>query len=330
MPAFDGSTSYLRRQGRWPGVSSSKKVTGSLWVYRDGTSNETIFNALDASSNVIFSIAFVSSELTITGANAAGAEILNLKADTALGASSWQHYVFSVDLATAAGEMYKNRADDTKAGATLTDDTIAFANIVDTYIGSDGSSSFLDGSLYDLLLWPGQQQALSTETNLLQFVSSDGFTYTGSLTNGEYANPGPTAGTPKPVGYGPGASRPFGGLRPAILFSGSFVDNKGTGGSFSLNGTLDLDRGPASYRQSPVYPTPGERWFDSDRSGFSFPRSETFIERREGHPQVGARMGLPEQDEPFREERGALDLSNLILGYGWEEDQSDDDQLRSW
>jgi hypothetical protein len=41
-------------------------------------------------------------------------------------------------------------------------------------------------------------------------------------------------------------------------------------------------------------------------------------------------MGLPEQDEPFREERGALDLSNLILGYGWEEDQSDDDQLRSW
>jgi len=332
MPAFDGSTSYLRKQGKWKGTASSKKGTLCFWVLRDGTSSETIFNALDGSSNSIFSVSFVATgsvgELRIRAANAAGTDILDMYSDTALEADTYNSYVASWDLGEGLAYVYKMRADDTKAGATVTDDTIAYANIVDTYLGFDGTSSYLDGALYDFLFWPGVYSDLTDEETLLRFISSDGFTYTGDLTNGQYANPGPTSGTPKPVGYGPGGGRPANGIHPTILFSGPFADNRGTGGPFQLNGTLDLDRGPASYRQSALYPTPGERWFDSERSGFSFPRSQTFIERREGHPQVGSRMGITEQDEPFREEDGALDMANLILGN--EEDDSSDDQLGSW
>jgi len=116
------------------------------------------------------------------------------------------------------------------------------------------------------LLWPGITVDPTDADVLRRFVSSDG------LTN--YANPGPTSGTPKPVGYGIGGTDAGGGTEAIIVFNGPFLVNRGTGGAFTVSGTLSSSRPVTSARDNTAWLTPGERWFNSDRSGFSYPRSQ--------------------------------------------------------
>jgi hypothetical protein len=104
----------------------------------------------------------------------------------------------------------------------------------------------------------------------------------------------------------------------------NFQINRGTGQNFTINGTPATSRGPLIYRQSALKPTPGERWFDSEQSGFSYPRSETFIEQREGIPSYGKRLGKDERDEKTRQERPGLSFSQIILGTPGLEDDSED------
>jgi hypothetical protein len=192
----------------------------------------------------------------------------------------------------------------------------------------DGTSKF-DGKLYDLLLWPGTFVDISDADNLKYLVSSDG--RTNADTGYEYQKYEPTG--VKPVGYGHDFSFPTTGVRPAIAFSVGFTLNRGTGGPFTLNGTFESQSSPDNpngYRGAARWATPGQRWFDSERSGFSYPRAETFIEDREGHPDLGKRMGLDERDEETRDigPLRAASVSTLVRGG----DEQDDEDTRgpSW
>jgi hypothetical protein len=325
---FDGSATVLSRSATLARLAGSKKVTVAGWGRLESDAASAAHYILYGASvsNVRLAVYTDSShKLVVSGYNSSNTEILHLITTNALTLAAWFHFVASADLSAGTGHFYINGSDDQATGSTtLTDDTIAFgANANAWYVGAAVNTTYWDGRLYDLGLWR-EYVDVSDADNLAGFISSDGVTDTSYTPDATHLNPGPTAGTRKPVGYGAFASAPTSGTRPAIFFSGGFTSNRGTGGPFALNGTIDQETGPDIYRQSALYATPGKRWFDSERSGFSYPRSKTFIERREGHPNFGARMGVDERDEKGRHERPSHTFARLLFHDDVEARESED------
>ena len=154
-----------------------------------------------------------------------------------------------------------------------------------------------------------------------KFISSDGLAITGTatVTAGDYANPGPTPGTRKPVAYSPELGR------PAVFFTGGFTHNMGSGGPFDATVAFAEDlTEPAAYRQSGAPGArPGERSFDSEKSGFTYPRHKTFLEQRE-IPGYGLRMGLDERSGKTRDDNSGYRLSHWIFQDREEDDEESD------
>jgi hypothetical protein len=217
-----------------------------------------------------------------------------------------------------------NRTSDLTAN-TYTDDTLAFYRGQKLGVGATGNAgaSPWNGEIAEVLFYPGVYLDLSVASVAANFASSDG--QDESRVDQHRQNPGPDAG-PKQVGYGATGSLPSGGTNPYVYVSGNFEINKGTGPNFDINGAPTASRGPLIYRQSALRSTPGERWFDSERSGFSYPRSETFIEQREGISSFGKRLGKDEEDAPTRQERPGLSFSQIILGTPGLEDDSEENR----
>ena len=335
---FDGSVysgGSLTRTGPLNGVSSSKKGTVSGWIKMDEDADPNIILdgtlvTNDFGNFVVGRISrtwthpsfgtSVRQKLYIYGTNSSGTKILELlSSNTLTSADGWTHFVASWDLENSLAHLYIDRTDDLNdTNKTLTYDTIAYYQSgivwgVGCHLGTWGGGAqptppnqFMNGYVDDLLFWPGVYVDLSDEDVLRKFISSDG------LTN--YGNPGPI--TLGPVGYGVDGSNPT-GCPPAIFFNGSFSHNRGTGGAFTTNGTLSLVRSPSAYRYHATYPTPGERWFDSDRGSFSYPRSR-MVRQRAGHK--GLRVGVDEVDEPDRDDLRELDIPSIIFG---EEDREE-------
>ena len=83
---------------------------------------------------------------------------------------------------------------------------------------ADFGTPLFTGDIADVYIAPGQFIDFSVEANRRKFISADG----------------------KPVDLGSNCSTPT-GTAPAVCFSGnasSFGTNKGTGGAFTLTGTL--------------------------------------------------------------------------------------------
>lgn len=311
---FDGSAHKLRRDASLFGVSTSGKFTVSGWIWSDGvTTSDGILTAGPSAAGKFVLTLTSAGELQVV-CRKPGATTIVVQCTTsgeALEDSAWHHFVISCDLSVPVFQCYVDRVASTVTETTLTaSETIDFESPEAWAVGCNiAETLFADFALEDLVFKAGEYVDLSDAANLELFVSSDGRTASGDLF---WQNCGPNAGV-KPVGYGVGAPI-FNGKTADIHFSNVFQNNKGTGGEFVVSGLpfdapseeIDVYRAAAHYDQR-------ERWFDSELTGFSYTRSRTFIEQREGHPKKGLRMGVDEMDEPFRQERPADTLNQLLF-----------------
>jgi hypothetical protein len=322
---FDGTDDYVD-QSALRGVADTKQLTLSLWF--KGTTDAANLFQVDGSASVRFALTIESStgKLVVIARNSANTILWAAKTATDYTDDAWHHVVVTTDLANTTAYIYVDRVDDTVSSVGPSDGTIDLTGGTAWTIGANngGTPNWFTGEMDDVLFFDDYFLDVTDDDELTKVVSSDGRTHA-TRSDQHWQNAGPDRGV-KPVGYGDGGKAVTGDQKAKILLSGNFQINRGTGGNFTVSGTPDGSRGPEIYRQSALRPTQGERWFDSEQSGFSYPRSETVIEQREGSPSYGKRLGKDEVDDEFRQERPGLSFKQLVFDMPGLEDDSDEDR----
>ena len=323
---FDGSDDYVQLNSNFSNLASSKLLTCSFW-FKTSSTNMNILQAVNSGGNR-FSIAVenTTGKLVVVARNSSNTTLYAAKTATNYADGNWHHAAISLSLGSTLSNIYVDRTSDEVVSTGPTDGTIDWAGVTEWIIGanSGGTANFFTGELDDFVLFTDYYLDVTDATELNKIVSSDTRTHA-TRSDIHWQSPGPDSG-PKQVGYGSDGSK-ISELNPPVLMLGkNFQINRGSGANFTVNGSPAASRGPLIYRQSALRPTPGERWFDSERSGFSYPRSETFVEDREGLPGYGKRMGLDEKDETTRQERPGLSFARIILGTPGLEDDSEDNR----
>lgn len=219
---FDGVDDFLERAGGLTGAANSQLMTFSCWVRRRGSTiggrliaAVTALNGGTGASRIV--LVSGTNVFNARGLNAAAATILDISASAAPSVEVWTNYLVSVDLSNAAKRhLYVNDVSDLVV-TTYTNDTMDFT-MADWGVGGypDGTSLF-EGDLADLWFAPGVYIDFSVEANRRKFVTAD----------------------LSPVSLGATGNTPT-GTAPLVFMSGTtWQTNKGTGGGFTLNGTLD-------------------------------------------------------------------------------------------
>ncbi len=312
---LDGSTDYYLRSAGLKGAADGKVGTFACWLKRASTpgSVENLFSISQGSSERFFVRRTAADTIEIGGSNASGSSIM-LFASSALATttdSDYRHLAVSWDLANSNFQVFIDRTSSLGTTTTQTDDNIDYTgDTAALFARSHDGARFWNGDVSEVYLDITTRLDLSSSDVLGRLVSQDNTSNSqGSFLKSE---PGDQF---KPVGYGHDVSLPT-NKRPLVYVSGtstSMGQNRGTGGDFVMQGTPAFDEGPTSYRHHARFATHGRRWFASDRSGFLYPRQDTFIERREGIPSQGERLGQDERDARTRNERPGITFSSLIF-----------------
>ncbi len=212
---FDGTT-YLTRGASPTGLVDGKAATISFWprVTADATTMYLIANA--TVTNVRFLVQRAGNNRWLCfGRNAANTAILSMSTNSTSHVASGgrRHVIFSFDLAAGTGFCYVDGASSLLAGATLTNDTIDFAN-GNFAIGADAAgNSKLSADVAELIFHPAFID-ISVSANLQKFRTLDG----------------------RPAFLGQSGELPFGG-QPLVYHSGPIADwatNKGSGGGMTV------------------------------------------------------------------------------------------------
>lgn len=218
---FDGSTALsiasltapgdntgLFTCSMWLKVSQNNFDDGFVWWVCDPNGNYTILSGPEMGSNQ-----------WATGLDDLGA----ITSGAPLSAGTWMNLLISAQTDKAIGQkvmqIYINDAlatytpTDISAGAFL----LTF-NGREFWFAGDPFDQYAEGDAADIWIAPGQFIDFSVEANRRKFISANG----------------------KPVDLGADGSTPT-GTAPAVFFSGNasgFAINKGTGGDFTLTGSL--------------------------------------------------------------------------------------------
>jgi len=228
---FDGTNDYMTRGAGLTGAADSKLLTQVIWFRLDGTAGNNRF--IHGATTVGGGTSRFRSGCTavgpglmeILGLNAAGSTVLSVRSTTALsdGEGIWRCMMASFDLSdTGKRNLYFGDVDELDV-VTYTDDSIDFT-LADWAVGALAAGTFKwDGCLAEVWFAPGQYLDFSVEANRRKFITAGG----------------------KPANLGADGSLPT-GTAPLIylhLNNGeaveNFATNRGTGGSFSITGTLD-------------------------------------------------------------------------------------------
>lgn len=219
---FDGANDYLTRGADLTSAADSKSGIFSAWIRLDGgdaTLQTVLANLL---SSARFSVTrTAANKFRFLGKNSAGTNILD-QATTAtyLASAKWVHVLAAWDLAATTAYIYINDTADVTS-TTKTNDTIDYVTATPNWsIGSetDGTNKSYAG-IAELYFAPGQYLDLSNSTNRRKFIDASGL----------------------PVSLGSDGSTPT-GSQPAIYLKGdsaAFGANSGSGGNFTVNGTLE-------------------------------------------------------------------------------------------
>ena len=223
---FDGTNDYMSRAGL-SGVSSSKSGILSFWYRIDG-GNATARTLLEADDTPGAAVRFqvqqaADNKIWLNGYNSADATILALNSTAYAAAGTWLHILSAWDLANNVSSLYINGVSDQVAYRV--NDFIAYTGVTDTALGSSpGGSLKINGCLAEFYFAPNQYLDFSVEANRRKFISGAGG---------------------KPVHLGVDGSLPT-GTAPAIYQHldneeavANFATNRGTGGNFTITGTLD-------------------------------------------------------------------------------------------
>jgi hypothetical protein len=220
---FDGANDYLLRGADLTGNADSKTGLLSLWIKMTGSdsANQVVFTT---ANNRIRLRRLATNLFYVSAQNSAGTTILEMNTANAYTiASGWSHILASWDLAATTGQLYLNDASD-KAGSdpTPTNDTIDYTDTNYAIGASSAGSAKTDADYADMYLWLGTYLDLSVTANRRLFIDVDG----------------------RPVGRS--AAYATLGTPIVALHSGlaAWHTNKGTGGGFSLTGSLTAADGP--------------------------------------------------------------------------------------
>jgi hypothetical protein len=211
---FDGTNDCLVRGGGLTGAADSKMILISFWVKfmgGDGNTQRIVYPTgepwdlrRETSNKVRFLAAGIADFQTVSTGFVAS--------------MSWTHVLIALDTATAAGHLYVNDASDYALTGSITDATLDHTPTDWTIGAQPGPSLFLDAEVADLYVAPGQYLDISNSTNRRKFISAGG----------------------KPVDLGSDGSTPT-GVAPLIFLKnpfGTFHENEGTGGDFTVTGAL--------------------------------------------------------------------------------------------
>lgn len=227
---FDGTNDYMTRGAALTGAVDSKLGLISLWFRLDGGDASTMrlcYGASTVGGNTARNITVIrqiSNFIRIQGFNAAGGSILAIDNTNALTAgATWRHLLASWDMAdTAKRHLYVDDVSDLNP-IVYTNDTVNYAS-ADFGIAArpDGVQKF-NGCLAEVYMNFGVYLDLSVESNRRKFRTAAGLA----------ADLGADGSTPT-------------GSAPTIylhLATGeavaNFATNRGTGGDFSISGTLE-------------------------------------------------------------------------------------------
>lgn len=218
---FDGTNDYMTRGAGLTGAADSKSGIFSGWIRLDG-GNAVNMRVLGNSLGILVSRS-VSNEFQVIGRNASATQILLLRTAPSYTASAaWVHVLMSWDLSTVgARHLYIDDVSDLVV-QTFTNDTLDYTESNFAVGANPSSISKFDGALAECYFAPGQYLDFSVEENRRKFISAAG----------------------KPVNLGSDGSTPT-GTAPLVyqhLDDGeavaNFATNRGTGGNFTIAGTL--------------------------------------------------------------------------------------------
>lgn len=217
---FDGTNDYATLASDLTGNADSKQGIFSVWVRIDGGDGtiRKILGTDSASARVLigadnkFSVAFLS-----------GGFGLAISSTTAyVAGATWRHFLASWDVGITAAHVYVNDVSDL---TTTNNDNILLNNTLGAWVlGSDsGAALKFNGCIAELYYTPGQYLDFSKVSNRRKFISASG----------------------KPVHLGTTGSLPT-GTAPLVYQHiddgeavANFATNRGTGGNFTITGTLD-------------------------------------------------------------------------------------------
>lgn len=224
---FDGTNDYLT-SGALTGSADSKLLTVVFWIRVD---TWTEFARIQSSGVGGDGAGFIR---LITNANngiefyfenpAGSSSSFEVRTDTAFAmvTGTWYCMMLSVDMADVAKRHLYVGDTERISVVAYTDTTLDFTKTSWTWMASAAGASKADAQIGDMWFAPGQYIDFSVEANRRKFFSSTG----------------------KPVDLGATGSAPT-GVAPIIFHHiaageapANFALNRGTGGNFTINGTL--------------------------------------------------------------------------------------------
>ncbi len=212
---FDGTNDHASLANGPAGIVDGKQGLLSYWERVDVSNGGSIIG----STGFKFSAACrntPSNAPNIFAANAAGAAVLDLRGLTVRGTGTWFHVLASWDLVAGVGHLYVSDTDD-KNQVTLVDDTIDYT-VASWAIGAEVPTGGRFSGCLSEIFFHTSYLDLSVTANRRKFISAGG----------------------KPVSLGADGSTPL-GVQPLIYMpNGDPASNLGTGGNFTVTGSLDV------------------------------------------------------------------------------------------
>jgi hypothetical protein len=277
--SFTGSQ-YARRASNLLNLTSGKEFTLSLWLKAEDGQGGTIFiggGPAGATQKISVTQSTSSGVYSVLLRNAADTIIWQASTATAYDDGEWHNVLISADLAATTAHLFVDGVSDESTIVAPVNDTIAWADCTEWVFGAffAGGATLLT-AIVDSLWFATEYIDVSTAANKRFFYGDDG----------------------TKVGLGHQGRRPI-ARRPEVLLChgpGNFGHNEGSGGDFTLTGSLSFDRGRPATVNSLSRGFRGEAWRESERSGIPFPESELVTEPASGL-EVARREFSTDRDE---------------------------------
>lgn len=221
---FDGSNDYLTRGANPTGLLDGKKGIISFWVNFQG--GDGVQCSFIENFSAFFAIRKLNTnKWQFSGANSSSSSIFVMRSNSSYtSASGWIHVLASWDLGSGVDYLYVNNSTELNS-ITLTNDTINYIKSPANFSlgASTAGNSKLNGYLADVYINLAEALDFSSSSNRAKFIDQT---------------------TLKPISLGSDGSLPT-GTAPLFLqrlnpgsSASTFATNLGTGGDFSITGTL--------------------------------------------------------------------------------------------
>ena len=219
---FDGTNDYMTRGAALTGVADGKLGILSFWIKFNSEATQRIIEI----PGIRFKFdKYLNDVEELYARDTVPAQCLGNNFTRTQVADGWTHYLSSWTLATTTAHHYQDDISD-KAAEVKVNAAIDYSgSAAEVYFGcTAGLASKLNADIAEFYLNTVEYLDFSVEANRRKFITSDG----------------------KPADLGPTGLLPTTN-QPMIYFSArpgdaatAFATNRGTGGNFSITGTLAL------------------------------------------------------------------------------------------